>query len=199
MKVIVIGAGGTIGRVVAEQLAARHEVVRVGKTSGQLQADIADIGSIRQLFDKAGKADAVVVAAGEVHFGLLSEMSAEQFNIGLQHKLMGQVNVALAAQQYLNDGGSITLTSGIVGSEPIRYGANAASVNAAVEGFVRGAAVELPRGIRINVVSPTILTESLDSYGPYFHGFETVPASRVAQAYVKSVDGLQTGQVYKVW
>ena len=199
MKVIVIGAGGTIGRVVAEQLAARHEVVRVGKTSGQFQADIADIGSIHRLFDKAGKADAVVVAAGEVHFGLLSEMTPEQFNIGLQHKLMGQVSVALAAQHYLNDGGSITLTSGIVGSEPIRYGANAASVNAAVEGFVRAAAIELPRGLRINAVSPTILTESLDSYGPYFHGFETVPASRVAQAYVKSVDGLQTGRVYTVW
>lgn len=202
MKIIVIGAGGTIGRVVADQLAARHEVVRVGKTSGQYQADIADIGSIEKLFRKvneAGKADAVVVAAGDVHFGLLSEMTPEQFNIGLQHKLMGQVHVALAAQKYLNDGGSITLTTGIVGSEQIRYGANAATVNAAVEGFVGAAAIELPRGLRINAVSPTILTESLGTYGPYFYGFETAPASRVAQAYVKSVDGLHTGRVYKVW
>jgi len=199
MKVIVIGAAGTIGSAVAQQLSARHEVVRVGRNSGQYHADIADIASIEKLFDKAGKADAVIVAAGEVHFGLLADMTPEQFDIGLQHKLMGQVNVALVAQKYLNDGGSITLTSGIVGKEPIRYGANAATVNAAVEGFVRGAAVELPRGLRINVVSPTILTESEGSYGPYFHGFESVPASRVAQAYVKSVDGLQTGQVYTVW
>lgn len=199
MKVIVIGAAGTIGSAVAAELATRHDVVHVGKTSGQFQADIADIGSVRKLFDKAGKADAVVVAAGDVHFGLLSGMTPEQFNIGLQHKLMGQVNVALAAQEYLNDGGSITLTSGILTAEPIRYGANASAVNAAVEGFVRAAAIELPRGLRINAVSPTILTESLDSYGPYFHGFETVPASRVAQAYVKSVDGLQTGRVYTVW
>jgi NAD(P)-dependent dehydrogenase (short-subunit alcohol dehydrogenase family) len=199
MKIIVIGAGGTIGSVVAEQLAARHEVIRVGKTSGQYQADIADIGSVQKLFDKAGKADAVVVAAGDVHFGLLSEMTPEQFQVGLQHKVMGQVNVALVAQKYLNDGGSITLTTGIVNHEPIRYGANASTANAAIEGFVRAAAIELPRGLRINAVSPTILTESLDSYGPYFYGFETVPASRVAQAYVKSVEGLHTGRLYTVW
>lgn len=197
MKVIVIGATGTIGRAVAEQLATRHEVIRVGKTGGQYQVDIADSGSVHKLFDKVGKADAVVVAAGNLHLGPLSEMTPEQFNIGLQHKLMGQVNVALAAQRYLNDGGSITLTSGI--DEPIRYGVNASAVNAAVEGFARAAAIELPRGLRINVVSPTVLQESMDAYGPYFHGFEPVPASRVAQAYVRSVDGLQTGRVYRVW
>ena len=199
MKVIVIGASGTIGRAVVEQLAVRHEIITVGKTTGQYQADIADIGSVRQLFSQVGKADAVVVAAGNLHFGPLAEITPEQFNIGLQHKLMGQVNVALAAQQYLNDGGSITLTSGIVSDEPIRYGVNASTVNAAVEGFVRGAAIELPRGLRINVVSPTVLQESMAIYGPYFHGFEPVPAQRVAQAYVRSVDGLQTGKVYQVW
>jgi NAD(P)-dependent dehydrogenase (short-subunit alcohol dehydrogenase family) len=199
MKVIVIGATGTIGRAVTEQLATRHEVIRVGKTGGQYQVDIADIGSVHKLFDKTGKADAVVVAAGDLHFGPLAEITPEQFNIGLQHKLMGQVNVALAAQRYLNDGGSITLTSGIVGDEPIRFGVNATTVNSAVEGFVRAAAIELPRGLRINVVNPSVLQESMDAYGPYFHGFEPVPASRVAQAYVKSVDGLQTGRIYRVW
>jgi len=199
MKVIVIGASGTIGRAVVEQLAVRHEVIRVGKTSGQHQVDMTDIESVHRLFDKVGKADAVVVAAGEVHFGPLLELSPEQFSIGLQHKLMGQVNVALAAQQHLNDGGSITLTSGIVGHDPIRFGTNATAVNAAVEGFARAAAIELPRGLRINVVCPSVLQESMDAYGPYFHGFEPVPASRVATAYVKSVDGLQTGQVYRVW
>lgn len=199
MKVIVIGATGTIGRAVVEQLAIRHEVIRVGKTNGQHQVDIADIGSVHKLFDRVGKADAVVVAAGDLHFGPLAEITPEQFNIGLRHKLMGQVNVALAAQQYLNDSGSITLTSGIVGNEPIRYGVNATTVNAAVEGFVRAAAIELPRGLRINVVNPSVLQESMAAYGSYFHGFEPVPASRVAQAYVKSVDGLQTGRVYRVW
>jgi NAD(P)-dependent dehydrogenase (short-subunit alcohol dehydrogenase family) len=174
-------------------------VVRVGNTNGQYQVDIADPASVDALFARVGKADAVVVAAGNVHFGPLSEITPQQFHIGLQHKLMGQVNVALAAQRHLNDGGSITLTSGIVGDEPIRYGVSATMVNAAVEGFVRAAAIELPRGLRINGINPSVLQESMDAYGPYFYGFEPVPATRVAQAYVKSVDGLHTGRVYRVW
>ncbi|MFC7515307.1 short chain dehydrogenase [Herbaspirillum sp. GCM10030257] len=199
MKVIVIGATGTIGKAVSEQLATRHEVIRVGNTNGQYQVDIADPTSVEALFARVGKADAVVVAAGNVHFGPLSEITPQQLHIGLQHKLMGQVNVALTAQRHLNDGGSITLTSGIVGDEPIRYGVSATMVNAAVEGFVRAAAIELPRGLRINGINPSVLQESMDAYGPYFYGFEPVPAMRVAQAYVKSVDGLHTGRVYRVW
>lgn len=199
MKVIVIGATGTIGKAVSEQLATRHEVIRVGNTNGQYQVDIADPASVEALFARVGKTDAVVVAAGNVHFGPLSEITPQQLHIGLQHKLMGQVNVALAAQRHLSDGGSITLTSGIIGDEPIRYGVSATMVNAAVEGFVRAAAIELPRGLRINVINPSVLQESMDGYGPYFYGFEPVPATRVAQAYVKSVDGLHTGRVYKVW
>ncbi|HYD81980.1 MAG TPA: short chain dehydrogenase [Paucimonas sp.] len=199
MKVVVIGAAGTIGKAIVERLASRHEIVAVGKSSGRHQVDIADIASVEALFDRLGRVDAVVVAAGDLHFGPLAEMTPEKFAVGLHSKLMGQVNVALAAQRYLNDGGSITLTSGIVGDEPIRFGANATTVNAAVEGFARAAAIELPRGLRINVVNPTLLDESVEAYGPYFYGFETVPAGRVALAYSRSVEGLQTGQVYRVW
>lgn len=199
MKIIVIGATGTIGRAVSEELATRHEVVKVGMTQGQYQVDITDIGNVHRLFAQVGKADGVVVAAGKMHLGPLAEMTPEQMNIGLQHKLMGQVNVALAAQKYLNDGGSITLTSGVASEDPIRYGANAAMTNSALEGFVHAAAIELSRGLRINVVSPSVLEESMPVYGPYFLGFEPVPARRVALAYAKSVDGLQTGRVYRVW
>jgi NAD(P)-dependent dehydrogenase (short-subunit alcohol dehydrogenase family) len=199
MKIIVIGATGTVGKAVVEQLGQRHQIVAVGSSSGQYQADIADIAQVRAVFEKIGKVDAVVVAAGKLAFAPLAEFTPEQFRVGLDSKLMGQVNVAQVAQDFLNDGGSITLTSGIVADQPIRNGASATMVNSAVEGYVRGAAIELPRGIRINVVSPTLLTESLDSYGPYFRGFETAPASRVALAYSRSVEGAQTGQVYKVW
>jgi NAD(P)-dependent dehydrogenase (short-subunit alcohol dehydrogenase family) len=98
----------------------------------------------------------------------------------------------------VNDGGSFTLTSGIIGDEPILQGASATTVNLALEGFVRGAAIELPRGIRINVVSPTVLTEAMDAYAPYFRGFEPVTGQRAAMAYLRSVEGAQTGRVYRV-
>ena len=199
MKIVIIGASGTIGSAVASELAQRHEIIEVGSRSGAHQADMGDIAQVRALFARIGKVDAVVVTAGKLHFGPLAEFTPEQFQLGLGSKLMGQVNVALVAQQYLNDGGSITLTSGIVAEQPIRNGAAASMTNAAVEGFVRGAAIELARGIRINVVSPTVLEESLDAYGPFFPGFEPASASRVPLAYRRSVEGAQTGQVYRVW
>lgn len=197
MKVIVIGATGAVGKAVVAELGQRHEVVMVGARGGQHQVDFADIASVRSLFAKVGKVDAVVVAAGSLHFAPLDSFTPEQFYVGLNSKLMGQVNVALVAQEYLNDGGSITLTSGIVAEEPIRNGVSATMVNAAVEGFARAAAIELPRGLRINVVSPTVLAESMDSYGPFFVGFEPIAASRAALSYARSVDGTQTGQVYR--
>lgn len=199
MKVIVIGATGAVGKAVVEELGQRHEVVTVGARGGQHQVDFADIASVRALFAKVGKVDAVVVTAGQLHFAPLASFTPEQFHVGLNSKLMGQVNVALVAQEFLSDGGSITLTSGIVAEEPIRNGASASMVNSAVEGFVRGAAIELPRGLRINVVSPTVLQESMESYGPFFVGFEPIAASRAALSYARSVDGAQTGKVYKAW
>jgi NAD(P)-dependent dehydrogenase (short-subunit alcohol dehydrogenase family) len=198
MKIIVIGASGTIGRAVVEELSPRHEIIQVGKSSGQYQADITDLRSIESLFDQAGAVDAVAVAAGKVHFGAMSDMTPQDFAVGLQDKLMGQVNLVLAAQRYLNDGGSITLISGIVSQQPIRNCTNATAANCAVEGFARAAAIELPRGLRINVVTPNMLVESLEVYGPWFRGFEAVPARRVAMAYSRSIEGAQTGQVYTV-
>ncbi len=199
MKIIVIGASGTIGKAVVEELGQRHDIVTAGRSSGQYQVRIEDSASVAALFARTGPVDGVVVAAGDLHFGTLAEMTPEQFRIGLDSKLMGQVHVALAAQHALKDGGSITLTSGIVGHQPIRYGANASTVNLALEGFVLGAAIEMTRGVRINLVDPTLLTESLPRYGAYFHGFETAEGRRVALAYARSVDGGENGQTYRVW
>ncbi|CAG4894692.1 short chain dehydrogenase [Paraburkholderia gardini] len=197
-KVVVIGATGTLGQAVASELKTRHEVVEVGATRGAYRVDSTDPASVEKLFREIGKVDAVITTTGKVHFGPLTEMTVEQFWTGLRDKLMGQINVVLGAHQYINDGGSFTLTSGILADEPIRLGASATSVNLALEGFVRGAAIELPRGIRINVVSPTVLEESMEGYAPFFRGFEPVSAKRAAQAYLRSVEGAQTGQIYRV-
>ncbi len=199
MRIIVIGAGGGLGKAVSVELSVRHEIVGVGRTSGDFHADMREITSLRTVFQKVGKADAIVCTAGSVHFGRWAELTPEKFDIGLRDKLIGQVNVVLAGQEFLSDGGSFTLTSGILSEDPIRYGAAASLVNGALESFVRGAAIELARGLRINAVSPTVIEESMGSFGPYFRGYKPVPASDAALAYSKSVEGKQTGQVYRVW
>ncbi|EMY7927721.1 short chain dehydrogenase [Klebsiella aerogenes] len=198
MKIIVIGASGTVGRAVAEELSRQHEVIRVGRTHGDEQVDITSQQSVQALFEKVGPVDAIVSAAGSLYFGPLSTMTDRDFDQGLQDKLLGQIRLALTGQHYLNDGGSITLISGIVADEPIAQGVNATTVNAGLAGFVRAAACELPRGIRINLISPTVLSESVETYDGFFPGFASVPAAAVAQAYRRSVEGIQSGRVYKV-
>ena len=198
MKIFVVGASGTIGKFVVAALQPRHEIIKVGSKSGDLQADIKDAASIRAMFDKAGKVDAVICTAGKVHFGDFAKMTEAEIGIGLKDKLMGQVNLVLIGRDYLNDNGSFTLTSGVLSHDPIRYGVGASLVNGAIESFVAAAAIELPRGLRLNAVSPGVLEESLPSYGPYFLGHEAVPGKRVANAYVKSVEGLLTGRVIEV-
>ncbi|MFQ2360665.1 short chain dehydrogenase [Aeromonas dhakensis] len=198
MKIVIVGASGTIGSAVSDLLAKDHQVIRVGHSQGDARVDMRDPASIRGLFAKLGQFDALVVASGSAAFNALTEMTDEEWQLGIQSKLMGQINLTRAAIPHLNDRGSITLISGILSEEPINWGASVTTINGAVEHFVKAAACELPRGLRINVVSPTVLAESMDKYASFFPGFVPVPAARVAQAYQKSVLGVQTGQVFRV-
>ena len=198
MKIVIVGASGTIGSAVSDLLAKDHQVIRVSHSQGDARVDMRDPASIRGLFAKLGQFDALVVASGSAAFNALTEMTDEEWQLGIQSKLMGQINLTRAAIPHLNDKGSITLISGILSEEPINWGASVTTINGAVEHFVKAAACELPRGLRINVVSPNVLAESMDKYASFFPGFVPVPAARVAQAYQRSVLGVQTGQVFRV-
>lgn len=193
MRVIVIGATGTIGRAVVTALAGRHEVVKVGHRGGDFQVDLADKESIGHLFQAAGPFDALVSAAGQARFGPLVELSDEDFRFSLSHKLMGQVNVFRLGLVHARDGGSFTLTSGVLATEPMPGSAAISTVNAGLEGFVRAAALEMPRGLRINVVSPPWVRETLEAMGR--DGATGLPAAKVARAYVESVEGHRSGAV----
>lgn len=199
MKVLLVGASGTIGKAITKELAPRHEIIEVGKAKGQHQVDITNVDSVRQLFNKVGKVDAIIAAAGNVHWGSFKDMTTDEFRVGLNEKLMGQVNLTLVGQEFLNDGGSITLTSGSLSHDPHAGGASFTTVNSAVDGFIRGVSVELDRDRRINSVSPNVLVESWDVYGGGVPGTTPVPGAKVALAYRKSVEGHQTGETYRVW
>ncbi|RKS23646.1 NAD(P)-dependent dehydrogenase (short-subunit alcohol dehydrogenase family) [Pseudomonas sp. WPR_5_2] len=198
MKILLIGAGGTIGSAIDKELSQRHEIVRIGRNSGDFRVDISDSASIRKLFEQTGKFDALICAAGNVTFAPLAEMTEESFALGLKDKLMGQVNLLLIGREYANDGASFTFTTGVLSHDPILSGASAALVNGALDSFVRAAAIELPRGMRVNSISPNVLVEAMGKYAPYFRGFKPVPAADVALAYAKSVEGLQTGQTFHI-
>lgn len=199
LRILVIGASGTIGKAVTKELEKNHELIRAGRNGIDVTVDITSVESIKNMYEQIGNVDAVISATGGAHFGPISELTPELNEIGIESKLKGQINLVLLGMDYVNDGGSFTLTTGIMMDDPIPQGVSAAMANGGVSAFVRSAAIEMPRGIRINSVSPNVLQESLDKYGEFFPGFEAVPATRVALAYKKSVAGAQTGQNYKVY
>lgn len=193
MKVLVIGGTGTIGAAVAEALSARHEVTVAGHSSGERLVDLESAESIRETLDAAGPFDAVVCCAGRAAFGPLDELSDEQFELSLRNKLMGQVDVIREALPRLREGGSVTVTTGVLAREPIPGSAAISMVNAGLEGFVRAAALEAPRGVRVNAVSPPWVSETLEAMGRDPSG--GLPAATVANAYVAAVEGDASGEV----
>ncbi|GIO65402.1 short chain dehydrogenase [Paenibacillus sp. JTLBN-2024] len=199
MKIIVVGANGTLGKAICDELSPKHEIISAGRSAGDVTVDITSPQSIRAMYEQTGRVDAVICAAGDAYFGRLEELTPERNEIAILSKLKGQINLVLLGQDYVNDRGSFTLTTGIIMDDPIVGGVSSAMAGGAVRAFVQAAAIELPRGIRINNVSPNVLEESMDSYGPFFPGFEPVPAARAAKAYRKSVEGAQTGQTYRVY
>lgn len=198
MKIIIVGASGTLGKAIVEELSPRHEIVRAGRKGADVEVDITSFDSVQRMYQKIEKFDAVISAAGNVHFGPLSDMTPAQYGIGLADKLMGQVNLVLAGQRHISDAGSFTLISGVLSHDPIPWGTSASMVNAAIDAFVKAAAIELPRGVRINSISPTVFAESMEHYGSYFRGFKPAPVADAALAFAKSVEGAQTGQTYTV-
>jgi NAD(P)-dependent dehydrogenase (short-subunit alcohol dehydrogenase family) len=203
LRILVIGASGELGRAIVAELSQRHEIIAAGSKSGDIRIDIADPASIVAGLKAAGPLDAAACAAGAVNFHPLSAIKPEtieqsSYGLGLSNKLMGQVNLALAARDHLNDSGSVTLISGVTGEAPIATGSSASMVNGALMSFVMAAATEMPRGIRINLVSPTVFEESMAVYGPFFRGFDPVPVARAARAFSRSVEGLETGKTYRV-
>ncbi len=192
MRVLIVGATGTIGKAVAAALGGRHDLILASHEKAAERVDIAKAASIEDLFARVGRVDGVVSAAGRAAFKPLGALNDADFELSLRNKLMGQVNLVRIGLGFVSDNGSITLTAGYLSRSPAPGSAAVSLVNSALEGFGRAAALEAPRGIRVNVVSPSWITETLQAQGRPTEG--GVPVATVAQWYVRSVEGLETGQ-----
>jgi NAD(P)-dependent dehydrogenase (short-subunit alcohol dehydrogenase family) len=199
MKVVLIGASGTIGRRIYETLSNKHEIVRATRTGEDVEVDITSTESIEHMYKSVADIDAVICAAGGAKFGAFRELSEEDFYVGIRSKMMGQVNLVRIGQNYLNDGASFTLTTGILAEEPVVGSAGLALVNGAVNSFAIAAALELPRGLRVNVVAPTVVEDSAEAYGDIFAGFDPASMDRVVNAYIRSITGKFSGRIIRVY
>ncbi|GCE02418.1 short chain dehydrogenase [Embleya hyalina] len=199
MKVLVVGATGTLGAAVTTLLATRHDVVTASRTGPtDVKVDIVDPASIAAMYEQVGRVDAVACTAGSVPFKEVGDLSREDVESAALNKLLGQVELVRRGLDAVADNGSFTLITGILAGEPVRTGSMSSMANGGIDAFVRGAAVELPRGLRINSVSPTVFTESAEAYDAVFPGFPPVDVATAALAYRRSIEGAQTGQTFRV-
>ena len=196
MKIILVGASGTIGKGILEVLSVDHEIIKVGHDSGDFKVDISVKKSIEQLFRDAGSFDAVICAAGRARFGNLDSQPDEDYALAVTNKLMGQVNLVRVGQNHINDNGSFTLTSGMLSQHPSPRSASVSMVNGGIESFVRAAALGMKRGMRVNVVSPVLVKETVDAKGMDSAG--GMLAKKVALAYRESLEGKRNGEVLNV-
>lgn len=184
MKILLIGANGETGKILKPEFAKNHEIISAGRTSGDFHVDIADANSIEKLFREIKNIDACICVAGDCYTGVLLSLDEEKLNIGIQNKLLAQINLVLIGQKYLNDNGSFTLTSGKMGDKPVKNNSAKAIVNGGINSFVLAASLELERGIRINAVSPAKVSD--------------IPIHDLTDAYLKSVESAINGEIIKV-
>ncbi len=198
MKILIIGGKGTIGNKVTSHFTEKHEVIIAGRNSGDVNVDIGNIESIKQMFQKTGKVDAVICIAGEAKWALFNELTEEDYYIGLQSKLMGQVNIVRVGKEYINPFGSITLTTGILADDPVVMTTSAAMVNGAIHSFVKAVQLEL-ENVRVNVVSPGLVEDAVEKYSEYFPGHNPIPMTKVVNGYIRSVEGKDKGEIIRIY
>ncbi|CAM3012772.1 short chain dehydrogenase [Saccharomonospora xinjiangensis] len=195
MRIIIVGAAGKAGKAIQQLMRERgHDIVTVGRTTGDVHCDISDETQLARMWQHVGQIDAVVSAAGDVTYAPITELGSDDFDAAWTQKALAQINLVRTGLNHVSPRGSFTLISGIPSRDPVVSGTAAATVNGAIEAFVRAAAIEIaPR--RINVVSPSVFTESLDDFGDFFPGFVPVNLADVARGFQKAIEGAATGEV----
>lgn len=199
MRILIIGGNGTIGSKVTSHFSENNDLIIAGRKSGNIAVDISDSNSIQSMFEKTGKFDAIICIAGEAKWADFNELTEEDFYIGLKSKLMGQVNLVRIGKNYLNQNGSITLSTGILADDPVVKTTSAAMVNGGIHSFVQAVALEIENGIRVNVVSLGMVEDAYEKYKDYFPGHNPIPMIKVVNAYVRSVKGKDNGKVIRIY
>lgn len=199
MKILIIGGNGTIGKRVVSDFKEKNEIIIAGRTNSDVTVDIADSKSIKSMFEKIGKLDAIICIAGEAKWDDFNKLSEDDYYIGLKSKLMGQVNLVRIGQNYLNPNGSITLSTGILADDPVVKTTSASMVNGGIHSFVKAVALEIENGIRVNVVSSGMVEDAYEKYKDYFPGHNPIPMKKVINGYVRSVNGKGNGEIIRIY
>lgn len=199
MRILVVGASGTIGRPLCAELALRHDVIAASRSGRDVSVDITSAESIEQMYQKVRRIDACICIAASGALDRFADLTEAALLQNMRGKFFGQINLVLIGQRYLADNGSFTLTSGIFADEAWPGVTGGAVINGGLHSFVLSAAIELSRGLRINAVSPTMVADSTEDFSHLFPGMKPVPMDRLIRAYVDCVEGSGTGGIIKAY
>ncbi|OBQ62222.1 short chain dehydrogenase [Mesorhizobium loti] len=199
MRIVVVGASGTIGRPLCAELSKRHELITAARSGGDVSVDITSAKSIEQMYQKIGRVDACVCVAASGALDRFADLTESELLENMRGKFFGQINLVLIGQRYLADNGSFTLTTGIFADEAWPGVTGGAVISGGLHSFVLSAAIELPRGLRINAVSPTMVADSVEDFGHLFPGMEPVAMERLIRAYANCVEGGETGGIIRAY
>ena len=199
MKIILVGATGIIGKAIKKELSKRHKVIAVCRKNCDISVDMTSSQSIKKMYNDVGRFDALVVTAGEAHFGPFQKMNEADFYKGINSKMMGQINLVITGKETINKNGSFTLTTGILADDPIQGSIGSSVVNGALNNFVRATSLELQNNLRINAVSPGMVADAVDKYALLFPGFNPVPMYKIINGYLRCIEGHINGKVLKIY
>ena len=199
MRILFVGAQGTVGKRILEQISPGHEIITAGRNSGDIRVDITSREAIEAMFKKVSSVDALICTAASGAMDDFETLTAETLYDNMRGKFFGQAQLVLTGQHYLNNNGSFTLTSGIFADEPAKGVTGGGVVSGALHSFVLSAALELKRGLRVNVVSPGMVEDSAKDYGHLFPGLRPIPMTEITDAYLQCLNTDITGKILRVY
>ncbi|AYF76404.1 short chain dehydrogenase [Nocardia yunnanensis] len=200
MRIVVVGGAGTIGRKLVPALRSRgHEVVVAGRASGDVRVDLTAHDTVEALYREVGAVDAIVGVAAHGALDEFGTLTANSLADNMKAKFFGQVDLVLTGQHHCADGASFTLTSGIFADEAWPHVTGGGVISGALHSFILSAAIELPRRMRINAVSPTMIDDSKDAFASSFPGMRPVSVDELVTHYLHCVEGDETGQIVRAY
>lgn len=194
-RILILGSTGLLGTSIEEQLKGKADVIGASFNHPENSFDLSKHNSLKSLFEKVGKVDAIICTVGMVEFDSWENEDDSKWNFGIANKMMGQINTIRFGQKYVNEGGFIILTTGILAHYPMKGSCITTTVNVAVEVAIKSVAFDM-KHIRFNAVSPGWICETLEKYG-----MDTslgLPASTIAEYYTKLVENSVSGEIVTV-
>ena len=199
-KVVVIGGSSGMGLAIAKAAAKEEADLTISSRSATklenalaeferdiniYPADLTDDKSVKDLFERIGAIDHLIISGSSVSMAGFYELSIEKAMASMNSKFWGVTRAVKMAQ--INSGGSITLFSGTLSRKPTKGTTIVSAINAAVEGLGRALAIELAP-IRVNVISPGLVETPI---------FADVPESERKSMFENAASNLPVGRIGK--